>query len=70
MLFFPLLKCGRTTGVLEVRVGGLWLLSTGMPIGHFDAFRWEEERKKEKLKEEQRDRKLRSRLPYACVCVF
>lgn len=68
MLF---LKCGRTTGVLEVRVGGLlWLLSTGMPIGHFDVFRWEEERKKEKLKEEQRERKLRSRLPYVCVFFF
>lgn len=34
MLFFPLLKCGKTSGVLEVRVGGLlWLQSTGMPIG-------------------------------------
>ena len=50
--------------------GLLWLLSTGMPIGHLiDVFRWEEERKKEKLKEEQRERKLRSRLPYV-FCFF
>lgn len=57
MLF---LKCGRTTGVLEVRVGGLlWLLSTGMPIGHFDVFRWEEERKKEKLKRKNKGEKTK-----------
>lgn len=64
--------CGRTTAVLEVRVGGLlWLLSTGVPIGHLiSVFRWEEERKKEKLKEEQRERKLRSRLPYVVLLVF
>ena len=58
--------------MLEVRVGGLlWLLSTGVPIGHLiSVFRWEEERKKEKLKEEQRERKLRSRLPYVVLLVF
>lgn len=31
---------------------------------YLDVFRWEEERKKGKLKEEQRERKLRSRVPY------
>lgn len=31
---------------------------------YLDVFRWEEERKKGKLKEEQRERKLRSGLPY------
>lgn len=37
---------------------------------YLDVFRWEEERKKGKLKKEQRERKLRSRLPYVFLIIL